>query len=453
MHQGKCGESMKDGRKDKRRIDIHIKKKAQIRRRKVKNEAFREKDSKVSPGKKQENGSSKSRTDKKKQRLEKEKKSGSLRNNLVKAAEAEGIRAASEQIEGGEELKQSSALAIELLRPVTAMTVKGTKILKESTLDQKRRKYKVVSPVTKNDTVVTENGINKSSKAAREDDASIFKKHSVKTGNRKRTKSTDISEDDETVKGTRKAATKGGASSDGERTTDYKETKDTVRTRKINSFLEKRNNENAQKNSVLKRVRDLWSGKEKIYTGKTAIAMFWSVGGVLGLILLIAISVVVIVSLLYTSPLALFLPSLSSENTVQSVTSTYVTDFITEVETLAKEHAGYDEGEICYSDPNGNIVDSVPLKDIMCVYMVKYGVGDTASVMDDNAQKRLKGVVDDMCQYTTSDRIDVRKNEKGKKYDVEILEVNVIIKDYQYMITEYQFSQDQIELIEVMMNL
>lgn len=40
--------------------------------------------------------------------------------------------------------------------------------------------------------------------------------------------------------------------------------------------------------------------------------------------------------------------------------------------------------------------------DIMAVYMVKHGVGDTATVMNDTSKGWLQAVVNDMCSYTTS---------------------------------------------------
>lgn len=40
--------------------------------------------------------------------------------------------------------------------------------------------------------------------------------------------------------------------------------------------------------------------------------------------------------------------------------------------------------------------------DIVAVYMVKYGVEDTATIMNDTSKRRLKEVFDDMCSYTTS---------------------------------------------------
>ena len=38
----------------------------------------------------------------------------------------------------------------------------------------------------------------------------------------------------------------------------------------------------------------------------------------------------------------------------------------------------------------------------MAVYMVKHGIGDTATVMNDISKGWLQAVVNDMCSYTTS---------------------------------------------------
>lgn len=216
-------------------------------------------------------------------------------------------------------------------------------------------------------------------------------------------------------------------------------------------FMKKVKAKRKQPGSVPKLVGNIFSKKEKVLVGKAALAVLGAVGGVLSLIALVAVPVVLIITLLYNSPLALFLPLITSGDTVQTVTGTYVADFMTEVENLANNHVGYDEGEIYYCDLRGNIIIPMPQRDIMCVYMVKYGMGEMANVMNDKGKKRLKGVVDDMCQYSTTDRTEERKDAKGKKYDVTILEVNAVIKDYRDMIAEYGFSQEQIELVEVMM--
>ena len=196
---------------------------------------------------------------------------------------------------------------------------------------------------------------------------------------------------------------------------------------------------------------DFIGSKIRGYGVEATLIILGILGGILSLIALVAVPVVLIITILYNSPLALFLPPLSGGDTVQALTQTYVAEFIAEAEREADDHVGYDEGEIYYRDPDENVVLPTPQKDILCVYMVKYGVGDTATVMNEKARRRLLGVVEDMCSYSTSDRTEKRKDGKGKKYDVTILEVHVVIKDYRDMAVEYAFSEEQMELLEMMM--
>ena len=100
----------------------------------------------------------------------------------------------------------------------------------------------------------------------------------------------------------------------------------------------------------------------------------------------------------------------------------------------------------------------------MCVYMVKHGVGDTASIMNDTSKVWLANIVDDMCSYYTTSSTqtyytyNTYENEDGEEVTEEIehtettLHVNVVLKTYRDMITEYSFNDDQIELIEQMMS-
>jgi len=82
--------------------------------------------------------------------------------------------------------------------------------------------------------------------------------------------------------------------------------------------------------------------------------------------------------------------------------------------------------------------------------MVKFGIGEMSSVMNTASKNMLKGVFTDMCTYTTSVRTEERKDEKGRTYKVDILEVNVVLKYYWDMVTEYTFNQGQIEMLEQM---
>ncbi len=456
---------------DDKPMDIHTKKKMWIHKyRRVKPEA----------GSDHRNTSADEevkhrRTGSKKAKVKQKKKSRGNTKSLIKAAEIETTKAASKQLEGGEEVHQASMLAYETLRPVSAATGKGASLLKESILEQKRRKYKIVTPMAESGMISKQSVVNKASKTAINIVTKNTAKRAAKAGAVKSTKAAVKKAAKETAKTVTKTTTKAVVSTAGTvagtaatgvggvligqaagevagLAIDYKDMRQTVRNRKIKFFLDKMKAEQKQTDSVAKMVRDIIGSKAKFYVGKASLAMIGVLGGALSLIALVAIPLVLIITLLYNSPLALFLPPLTSGDTVQTVTSTYVAEFISEVETLAKDHTGYDEGEIIYRDPDGNVITPMPQQDIMSVYMVEYGVGDTASIMNDRAKKRLKHVVEDMCQYTTSDRTEERKDEKNKKYDVTILEVNVVIKDYQDMVAEYRFSQEQITLIEQMMN-
>ncbi|MBQ8232515.1 MAG: hydrolase [Lachnospiraceae bacterium] len=413
------------------------------------------------------------RTGSKIAKLEQKKKSRSNTKRLIKAAEVETTKAASEKLEGGEEVHQASMLAYEALRPVSAATGKGASLLKESMLEQKRKKYKIVTPMAENGIISKQSIVNKASKTAINKVTSNTAKHAVKAGAEKKAETTAKRAAKETAKTVTKVTTKAVVSTAGTvagtaatgvggvligqatvagLAIDHKDMRQTVRNRKIKFFLDKMKAEQKQTDSVAKMIRDTIGSKAKFYVGKAAVAILGVLGGIASIIALVAIPIVLIITLLYNSPLALFLPPLTSGDTVQTVTNTYVTEFVSEVETLARDHTRYDEGEVIYRDPDGNVITPMPQQDIMSVYMVEYGVGDTASIMSDRAKKRLKNVVEDMCQYTTSDRTEERKDDKNKKYDVTILEVNVVIKDYQDMVAEYRFSQEQITLIEQMMN-
>ena len=131
-----------------------------------------------------------------------------------------------------------------------------------------------------------------------------------------------------------------------------------------------------------------------------------AVGGfLLVLVLLIAVTVlpvVAVIAILYNSPFAFFLSPMESGDTVTTVTSAYVSEFNRDINTLANEHTGYDTGQIMYVD--FEVESAGNFNDIVTIYMVKYGIGDTTTIMNDTSKSKLKEVFDDMCSYTTSSR-------------------------------------------------
>ena len=119
-------------------------------------------------------------------------------------------------------------------------------------------------------------------------------------------------------------------------------------------------------------------------------------------------------------------------------------------------YTGCDIGEIVYVDYEGMEENPSNYYDIMAVYMVKYGVGDTATVINDTSKGWLQSVVNDMCSYTTSTGTkDVEEtDDEGNVTTVtkSVLYVNVTLKSYRDMISMYGFNSDQVEMLEQIMS-
>ena len=113
-------------------------------------------------------------------------------------------------------------------------------------------------------------------------------------------------------------------------------------------------------------------------------------------------------------------------------------------------------GELVYVDYEGMEENPSNYYDIMAVYMVKHGVGDTATVMNDTSKGWLQAVVNDMCSYTTSTGTkDVEETDADGNVTTvtnSVLYVNVTLKSYRDMISVYGFNSDQVEMLEQIMS-
>ena len=309
--------------------------------------------------------------------------------------------AVTEHVEGGQEVSQAAYLAYEASRPVTGTASKGAALFRKKAAAEAKKRIKKVDAGKKL--------AKKTAKKAAKDTAKTVAKETAK----------------ETAKTTAKVAAKtasktaataaGTAVAPGVGTAigiaagyaagvsiEVKDEKMTNRSRKIKFFLDKMKAQENQTDSVAKLVKDLIVRK--------AITWVKAAAPIVGLVLLllvlvvamIAVPVIAVIAILYNSPFALFLPPLESGDTVQTVTSAYVQEFNRDVNTKVNEHTGYDLGELVYVDYEGMEENPSNYYDIMAVYMVKHGVGDTATVMNDTSKGWLQAVVNDMCSYTTS---------------------------------------------------
>ena len=330
--------------------------------------------------------------------------------------------AVTEQVEGGQEVSQAAYLAYEVSRPVTGTASRGASLFRKKAVAEAKKHIKKVEAGKK----LAKKTVKKAAS------------NTAKTAVRETAK--------ETAKITTKVATK----------TTAKDAKMANRSRKIKFFLDKMKAQENQTDSVAKLVKDLIVRKAVLWVKAAAPVIGLVLLLLVLLVAVVAVPVIAAIAILYNSPFALFLPPLESGDTVQTVTSAYVHEFNRDVNTQVNEHTGYDLGELVYVDYEGMDENPSNYYDIMAVYMVKYGVGDTATVMNDKSKGWLQAVVNDMCSYTTSNGTkDVEETDADGNVTTvtkSVLYVNVTLKSYRDMISVYGFNFDQVEMLEQIMS-
>lgn len=330
--------------------------------------------------------------------------------------------AVTEQVEGGQEVSQAAYLAYEVSRPVTGTASRGASLFRKKAVAEAKKHIKKVEAGKK----LAKKTVKKAAS------------NTAKTAVRETAK--------ETAKITTKVATK----------TTAKDAKMANRSRKIKFFLDKMKAQENQTDSVVKLVKDLIVRKAVLWVKAAAPVIGLVLLLLVLLVAVVAVPVIAAIAILYNSPFALFLPPLESGDTVQTVTSAYVHEFNRDVNTQVNEHTGYDLGELVYVDYEGMDENPSNYYDIMAVYMVKYGVGDTATVMNDKSKGWLQAVENDMCSYTTNNGTkDVEETDADGNVTMvtkSVLYVNVALKSYRDMISVYGFNSDQVEMLEQIMS-
>lgn len=172
--------------------------------------------------------------------------------------------------------------------------------------------------------------------------------------------------------------------------------------------------------------------------------------GIFLLTALLSFPVMAVLAVIYNSPFAICFPSISSAETTQQVLSACMEEFCGDVEAELDDTAGYDRSERIYVNFTG---DGIPDNycDILAVYMVKYGNGDTATDMTDRAGRNLKSVFDDMCSYTVSAGTETAEDEEGNETVCKVKYVNVELKTWQETAYVYGFSDEEQEMLAELM--
>lgn len=363
------------------------------------------------------------------------------------------------QVEGGEEVSQAAAIGMTITSPITGTVSKGSHMAKEYLVERRKQKLKVV-----------QQGKKKSKQSVKRVAKNTAKKTAKGTA-KKAAKETAKETTKAVVKETAKVATNVAASAAGTAISpgvgtaigiaagyaagaviEEQDMRMTNRGRKLKFFLDKLNAEDKQKDSFAKLVKDLLVRRITAWIRIKGPIIALVLGSMILSIITIAAPIAGVIAIIYNSPFAIFFPPTQSGDTVMSVTSRYVSEFQQEVNTLVEEHTDYDEGMAVYIDYEGSAAEPTNYHDILAVYMVKYGVKNMATVINDTSKTNIRGVVEDMCSYTT--RADTRIIEDGEQAGEEmtVLCVEIHLKSYHDMIDLYGFNEDEVDLLKSMMN-
>lgn len=353
-----------------------------------------------------------------------------------------------DNIEGGENIEETFETIEMAMKPLNGVANEGNRIRKKAKVS-KLQKEVVGSRLRKRT-------VNKSKQLAKKSGKKAVKKTSKKmakdTSRKVAKESTKIA----TKAGTAVAGSVAGPEGTlvgmaaGEATgmkidnTFYKAEQ---RSRMMKFFMDKLKPNEEQNDSLFKLVGSMVRTK-MTFMIKRAVSLLAPLITPILIIVIAATGIVfAVIAVLYNSPFALFLPPLESGDTIQSVTTQYVSEFNQEVQTLIDEHKDADKGRKVYVDYEGMNSEPSNYYDIMSVYMVKYGYENTATKMNETNKQNLKAVFDDMCKYTT-ENVTEKKGKKKTKY----LEVRITLKTYTDMTTEYQFDEDRTATLNQLMS-
>lgn len=198
----------------------------------------------------------------------------------------------------------------------------------------------------------------------------------------------------------------------------------------------------------------------------TRAVLRYAAGGLLAFLIQIAITaipVVLIIAILYNSPLALFLPALEEGETVSMVLSVYEDEFYQKIDTESKNLNDCSYVQVLFQRSN-NEEGPGNYNDVLCIYMIKYGSGDIATIMNNKTKKNLLDTFNHMCRYTVSYDIQIIEttvieiDDEGNETEVTEEEViitkiiKVTLLDVNDIIDEGDMDQDEILLLRDMMN-
>ena len=356
-----------------------------------------------------------------------------VKNQSIRQASATGAMIAADQIDGGDEVQNATITAYVMSRPIAGGTKQGAKLARNSAKVAHDRRIK-----RKEQQIAKQN---KDSESKSKDSNRNQKKQDIDRQEGCH-EERGTSDNKEHFTGKKKSSDK----NDSNKGNDKKRKKGIrglIRKLQMAAFIKQGKNEDGKGTS---------SRWQMLLIQKVVIPVLGFLALGMMIVALVALPVMLVIALIYNSPFAIFFPPLESGDTVQSVTSAYVAEFNREVNELVNTHEGYDIGRIVYVDYEGTSASPSNYYDILSVYMIKHGVGDSAALINDTTKGWIAAVVDDMCDYTTSAGTETIQDADGNEVSQSVLYVNVKLKDYSDMISVYGFDTNQVDLLETLMS-
>ena len=238
-----------------------------------------------------------------------------------------------------------------------------------------------------------------------------------------------------------------------------KKRKDGAAAFRLLSYASDKFSQEEQRDSLLKVAKDLLAGKAKA----AAAGKLLSIGASLLPALIPVFIVTVIITLLFNSPFSILLPKLSEEPGAVEVLAEYTEEFREKVQEELADPGSGDETELIYEDYEG---DGEPdnMADILMVYMVKHGFGDTATVMTEKNRRALKDTFDEMTSMSTSYRREVVEQSyeeedfygnvtiRTEEVEIKIKEVRITLLTSEDIIRTGIFTEEETEILRYLMS-
>lgn len=178
--------------------------------------------------------------------------------------------------------------------------------------------------------------------------------------------------------------------------------------RRMFAYMVNKLTDEQQKDSFAKTVKDIATIKVGLVVKQLFLYLLGLLGPLLGGLVTVALPFILIIVILYNTPLALFLPPLLGGDTVQSVLSGYYQEFYDDIREAEEEN----DEEVTYKNMQNGVARS-NFTDVMMVYMVRYGTGqgNFSTVMNDKNKEKLKEIFDEMNHFASETTDTVRVGE------------------------------------------